>query len=145
MLHYEDFTVGEAVRYGPYRLSAEEVIAFARNYDPQWFHLDAEAAREGPFGGLAASGWQTCGIVMRLMVDGYISGSDWLGSPGVDEIRWLRPAMADSDIYAVRRTLSKRVSQSKPDRGLVTFAWEAVDAADQLLMTLRVTGIVRLK
>ncbi len=143
MLYFEDFPVGDRRAFGPYRLSAEEVVAFAERYDPQPFHLDAAAARGGPFGALAASGWHTCGIVMRLMVDGFISKAAWLGSPGVSDIKWLKPALAESDIMAVSTILEARPSRSKPDRGLLTLGWEATTPEGDLLMTLSVIGIVR--
>src|SRR6201988_4294790 len=85
LLHYEDFTVGESRDLGTYRVTAEEIKDFAREFDPQFFHLDEDRAKSSVLGGLSASGWHTCGILMRLMVDGYLGRTAGMGSPGLDE------------------------------------------------------------
>src|SRR4029453_9218489 len=94
LLHYEDFTVGESWDLGTYRVTAEEIKSFAPEFDPQFFPLDEDRARSSVLGGLSASGWHTCGILMRLMVDGYLGRTAGMGSPGTDEGKCLKPVYA---------------------------------------------------
>ena len=143
MLYFEDFRIGDLRRFGPRRVEAEEMIGFAERYDPQDFHTDRAAAVAGPFGALAASGWLTCGIVMELVVNGFIREAAWLGSPGVSDIRWPQPLIEGSEVTALSRVMEARPSKSRPDRGLVTFAWEAEGAEGQTFLTMNVVGIVR--
>ena len=91
MIWWEDFKVGERSEMGRHTFGADEIVTFARQFDPQPFHTDPQAARESAFGGLIASGWHTCAVGMRLMVDQYIGRTVSLGSPGIEDIRWLRP------------------------------------------------------
>ncbi len=118
-LYWEDFRPGETVEIGRHTFGAEEIIAFARQFDPQPFHTDPEAARHTFFGGLVASGWHTCAVGMRLMVEHYIGRAASLGSPGVENIRWLAP-VRPGDTLAYRRViLETRPSASRPGMGLV--------------------------
>src|SRR5690348_15477689 len=89
--YFEDYIAGSTFEYGAISLTAEEIVEFARQYDPQPIHIDAEAAARGPFGGLIASGWHTAAVMMRLLGDHYISHAAGMASPGVDELRWLMP------------------------------------------------------
>ena len=125
LLHYEDFTVGESRDLGTYAVSAEEIRSFAREFDPQFFHLDEDRARSSVLGGLSASGWHTCGMLMRLMVDGYLYRTAAMGSPGLDEVKWLKPVYAGEKLLGRMTVLAKRQSKSRPDMGLVTMRWEA--------------------
>ncbi|MGE0240386.1 MAG: MaoC family dehydratase [Parvibaculaceae bacterium] len=125
LLHYEDFTVGESFDLGDYRVTADEIKAFAREFDPQFFHLDEERAKSSVLGGLSASGWHTCGMLMRLMVDGYLGRTAGMGSPGLDEVKWLKPVYAGETLHGRMTVLAKRQSKSRPDMGLVTMHWEA--------------------
>ena len=125
LLHYEDFTVGESWDLGAYTVSAEEIKSFAREFDPQFFHLDEDRARSSVLGGLSASGWHTCGILMRLMVDGYLGRTAGMGSPGLDEVKWLKPVYAGETLRGRMTVLAKRQSKSRPEMGLVTMKWEA--------------------
>ena len=90
-MKFADFHAGQVIEAGPYLLSEEELVGFARSYDPQWFHTDAEASRESPFGGLIASGWHTCAIAMRLVVEAALAGSESFASPGLEHLRWPNP------------------------------------------------------
>ena len=92
MIWWEDFKVGDSVEMGRHSFSAQEIVDFGRRFDPQPFHVDAAAAETGFFGGLIASGWHTCSVAMRVMVESYLKHAASLGSPGIDELRWLRPA-----------------------------------------------------
>lgn len=124
---FEDYTVGEVAEFGDYLVSTEEIIGFARAYDPQPFHLDAEAGLRSHFGGLVASGWMTCAIVMRLYCDYFIPQGSAMGSPGIDTLRWLRPVRPGDRLRARATILAVRRSTSKPDRGVITLLQEAVN------------------
>jgi acyl dehydratase len=136
-LYFEDFAPGSIAEFGPRSVTREEIIAFAAEFDPQPFHLDEDAARASMLGGLAASGWHTCSILMRMIYDGFLFESASMGSPGVDEVRWLAP-VRPGDTLTIRRTvLDARVSRSKPDRGFVTLQFEVFNQASRRVMTLR--------
>lgn len=117
--YFDDMTVGSKVDLGSKTVTEEEILRFAREFDPQPFHIDPEAAMHSTFGGLIASGWHTCSITMRLLVDGLLANSSSLGSPGVEQIRWVRPVRPGDTLNAVVTVLEYRRSQSKPDRGTV--------------------------
>ena len=136
LLYWEDFPPGDTLEIGSHTFREEEIIAFARQFDPQVFHTDPAAARDSSFGGLIASGWHTCAIAMRLMVDAYVARSASLGSPGVDNIRWLAPVRAGDTITYRRVITSARPSASKPGVGLVQSRWEAVNQRGEMVMTM---------
>ena len=116
---FENYKKDSVFLFGPFYVQEHEVIEFAKLYDPQPFHIDHDAAMKSPYKGLIASGWQTCAIVMRLLVDNYFSSSSSLGSPGIDELRWLIP-VRPGDKLSVRATvIETKLSLSKPDRGIV--------------------------
>ena len=134
--HFEDFVPGEVAEFGPIAIDEAEVVAFARRYDPQPVHIDADAATAGPFGGLIASGWHTASLVMRVLVEHYLARGAALASPGVDELRWLQP-VRPGDVLRVRVTvLEARRSRSKPDRGLVRTRIETVNQDDAVVMSM---------
>jgi acyl dehydratase len=126
---------------GAHTFTEEEIIAFARQFDPQPFHIDREAAKKSFFGGLIASGWHTCSIAMRLSVDTYVSKTVSLGSPGLDNIRWLKPVRAGDTIRYARVVLESRPSASRIDVGLVKGRWEATNQAGELVMTMEGWGM----
>ena len=133
--YLEDFTVGQTFSSGRLRIDAEQITTFAAAFDPQPFHLDEAAARGTFFRGLAASGWHTAGIMTRLFMDHYLTKVASLGSPGGDELRWVRP-VRPGDILSVRVTVLKAVSsKSKPDRGAVTSCVEVINQASEVVMT----------
>ena len=135
LLHWEDFVVGSLAEYGPRLVTREEIIAFAAEFDPQPMHMDEEFARSTMLGGLAASGWHTCAIGMRLMADGFILDAASMGSPGVDEVRWLKPVRPGDRLTLRRTVLDARPLKSRPEWGLVRFRFEMVNQAAELLMT----------
>lgn len=135
MLYWEDFTVGSVAEYGPRLVTREEIIAFAAEFDPQPMHMDEEFARTTMLGGLAASGWHTCAIGMRLIADGFILNAASMGSPGIDEVRWLKPVRPGDRLTLRRTILDSRPLNSRPDWGLVRFRFEMVNQAGELLMT----------
>jgi acyl dehydratase len=127
VLYWEDFKVGETVEMGSHRFTAQEIIEFGRQFDPQPFHIDPEAARASFYGELIASGWHTCSIAMRLMCDSYVNRTRSMGSPGVDNIRWLAPVKTGDTLTYRRTVLEARASRSRPDAGLMRTQWEAVN------------------
>jgi acyl dehydratase len=141
MLYWEDFPAGETVEMGSHVFTEEEIIAFAKQFDPQPFHVDPAAAKNSFFKGLIASGWHTCSVAMRLMVDKYVGRSASLGSPGLDNIRWLAPVRAGDTISYRRTTTAVRPSDSKPGVGLVHSRWEASNQRGELVMTMEGWGM----
>jgi acyl dehydratase len=141
MIWWEDFKVGEVAEMGRHTFTQEEIVAFARQFDPQPFHIDAAAAKSGPFDGLIASGWHTCSIGMRLMVESYVNDSKSLGSPGLDNIRWLSPVRPGDTITYTRVLLESRASASRKDVGLVKSRWEAVNQKGELVLTMEGWGM----
>ena len=141
--HFEDFVPGMVGEFGPIEVDEADVIAFARQYDPQPIHIDPEAAASGPFDGLIASGWHTVSLVMRLLVENYIARVASLASPGVDELRWLWP-VRPGDRFRVRATVVEvRRSQSKPDRGLVRTKIEALNQDGRVVMSMVAMNLFR--
>ncbi len=139
--YFEDYVVGDVHEFGSTTVDEAELLAFARRYDPQPFHLDHEAAAESHFGGLITSGWHTCAMMMRMMVDHYVSETASQGSPGVDEIRWLVP-VRPGDTLSVRVTiLESRPSRSRPDRGVVRSAVEVLNQDGRTVMTMKTLGM----
>jgi acyl dehydratase len=140
-LTFEDFPPGHFGTFGPRRVTREEVLAFAAEFDPQPMHLDEEAASRSMLKGLSASGWHLCSIMMRIMFDGFIGRTASLGSPGVGELRWLAPLRPDDDISLDVDVTEARVSRSRPETGIVTFKVVVRNAAGQTLCDM-VTPII---
>jgi acyl dehydratase len=140
---FEDYVPGTTEEAGPVRVEEAEVIDFARRFDPQPFHVDAEAAAAGPFGGLIASGWHTCALMMRLLANEYLSPVSSLGSPGIDELRWLRPVRPGDELTLRTTVENARISRSKPDRGIVTTLVELVDQTGEEVLRLRAMNLIR--
>ena len=134
---FEDVTTGDIAEFGEHLMTEADVIAFATAYDPQPFHIDAEAAQDSIFGGLIASGWHTGSVVMRMMVDHYLTPESSLGSPGVDEIRWIVPVRPGDHLRVRITVLSTVPSRSKPDRGIVHSLTEVLNQKDQVGMIRR--------
>ncbi len=141
MKYWEDFQIGERAELGRHTFTEEEIVEFARRYDPQPFHVDAETAKHSAFGGLIASGWQTCAVGMRLMVEGYISQTVSLGSPGIDNIRWLKPVRPGDTVAYRRIVLESRASSTRKGVGLVKHRWEAVNQRGELVLTMEGWGM----
>jgi len=139
--YWEDFKVGDTAPIGERRLDAAEIVAFAKAYDPQPFHIDEEAARKSMYGGLIASGWHTVALVMRMMVDSYLSQSASLGSPGVENVRWLKPVRPGDTIRVTLVVIETRASASRPDMGIVKYRWEVFNQNDELVMTMEAYGM----
>jgi acyl dehydratase len=120
---YEDLEVGALTEIGKHTFTPEDIVEFAQRYDPQPFHLDEAGGKASPFGGLVASGWHTCSVFMGMLVRNVLSDSTSMGSPGIDEIRWLKPVRAGATITMFQLIVDKRLSASRPDRGIVTTEW----------------------
>lgn len=140
--YFEDYVEGSVHDCGSIAVEANEVVAFANRFDPQSIHIDPEAAKRGPFGGVIASGWHTCGLMMRLYVEHYLTHVASLASPGLDELRWLEP-VRPGDRLSLRVTVLKATpSKSKPDRGAVTSFVEVLNQTGVAVMTFRVVNII---
>jgi len=140
---FEDFVTGSVDEYGSRLITREEIIAFAAEFDPQPMHLDEDAARASMLGGLSASGWHTCAILMRMICDWFILDSSSMGAPGVDEVKWLKP-VRPGDALSVRRTvLETRLSKSHPEMGFVRFAYELLNQKRKIVMTLTTPAMLR--
>ena len=135
-LTFEDFPVGRFGSYGPHHVTREEILAFAAEFDPQPMHLDEEAARKSMLNGLAGSGWHIGALMMRMMCDGFILRTASLGSPGVNELRWLAPFRPGDDLTLDVDVIEARVSRSRPETGIVTFKAVMRNAAGEALCEL---------
>jgi acyl dehydratase len=145
LLHFEDFTVGESRDFGRYEVTAEEIKAFGCEFDPQPFHVDEEAGRQSLLGGLCASGWHTGAMLMRMMVDGYLGQSASLGSPGLDEIKWLKPVFPGETLSARFTVMAKRQSAKSPEMGIITMRWEVFSASGERKMEVTGVNLVRVR
>lgn len=141
--HFEDFVPGMTATLGPIPIAEAEIIAFAQKYDPQPIHIDPSAAAEGPFRGLIASGWHTVSLVMRVLVESYLAREASLASPGVDELRWLKPVRPGDTLSVTVTVLDARRSRSKPDRGMVRTAIAAANQNGEVVMTLIAMNLFR--
>jgi acyl dehydratase len=140
--YWEDIKEGEAVELGSRTLDKERMVAFAREFDPQPFHTDEKAAEASIWGGLIASGWLTGSVLMRIFYDGYLKDTAGLGSPGIDELRWLKP-VRPGDTLTVRLTvLETAASRSKPDRGIVRSLMEVLNQHGEIVMTTKGVNFV---
>ena len=137
MRYWEDFEVGRETVHGSHTITAEEIVAFAREYDPQAFHVDAEAAAAGPFGGLIASGWQTAAIYMGIYVRAELRDAAGLGSPGVEELRWLAPVRPGDTLTARSRIVESWPSETDPGRGTMVGENELVNQDGVVVMRFR--------
>ena len=135
-LTFEDFPVGRFGSFGPRHVSREEIVAFAAEFDPQPMHLDEAAAQKTMLGGLAASGWHLCSLMMRMMCDGFIGRTASMGSPAVSEGRWLAPLRPGDELTLEIDVIATRASKSRPDMGIVTIKSTARNAAGVVLCEL---------
>lgn len=140
-MKFAEFHVGQVIEAGPHVLTQDELLRFARDWDPQWFHTDPAAAEAGPFQGLIASGWQTCGIAMRLIADAVLAGSESYASPGLAYVKWPHP-VRPGDALSVRATvLQVRRSSSQPHLGLLRWRWQLFNQAGREVLDLEATSL----
>ena len=143
--YFEDYVPGLTVDCGSFSVSEAEIIAFAKEYDPQPFHVDPVAAKDGPYGGLIASGWHTTSMMMRQLVDHYVSAESSLGAAGVDELRWPKPVRPGDTLQVRATVLEARRSGSRPDRGIVKTLAELTNSGGELVMKLTAINFVLLR
>jgi acyl dehydratase len=141
MLYLDDFAVGQRFALGSKTITAAEIVDYARDYDPQPFHLDEDAAAKTPFGGLVASGWQVGAIAMRLLVDNLLSRAASLGSPGLDKVQWLAPVRPGDTLTMSGLVREVIPSRSKPDRGVVMSRYEMHNQRGELIYAVEGAGM----
>jgi acyl dehydratase len=134
--YFEDFAVGQELPFGPHIVSRQEIVAFAAEFDPQPFHLDEKAGANTLLGGLAASGWHTCALFMRMCYEGWLNQCASMGSPGVETLKWVRPVRPGDVLSGRSIVLDVRASNSRPDRGFVRFRHEVFNARGEAVMAL---------
>lgn len=142
MRTFDDLEAGQVLDLGEVSVTTEEIVAYAQRYDPQPFHVDAEAAAASPFGGIIASGWQTCALWMRPFAERFLNQMVSLASPGIDELRWIRPVRGGDRLTAHYEILEVRPSASKPDRGIIRGRGTLVDAEGREVLTLTATNLL---
>jgi len=135
--HFEDFRPGDVIELGSRTITKEAIIAFAKEFDPQVFHVDEEAAKQTIYGGLLASGWHTGSLLMRLLCDGLLARTASLGSPGIDELRWLKPVRPGDTLSGRMTVLESIPSRSKPDRGMVRSLMELRNQHGEVVLTVK--------
>lgn len=140
-LAFEDFAVGQVREFGDRLVDRDEGLAFAAAYDPQPLHLDEEAAAASVLGGLSVSGWHTCAMVMRMMCDAYLLDSSSQGSPGIDQLRWLRPVRPGDRLRVRMTVLETKTSKTRPQLGLVRSAWAVFNQHDEQVMSMEGWGM----
>lgn len=130
--------MGEA---GPVRVTEQEILEFAKRYDPQWFHTDPTASVGGPYGALIASGWHTCGLAMRLTVDHFLQGSESFGSPGLAYLKWLAPVRSNDELTLKATVLEKRLSSKNPMLGVLRWRWQVRNQESVEVLDLEATSL----
>jgi acyl dehydratase len=141
--YFEDYLPGPVFEYGPIAVTESEVVDFAKKFDPQYIHTDPAKAASGPFGGLIASGWHTSSLMMRLYADNYLSSVASLASPGIDELRWLKPVRPGDSLWIRVTALDSRLSKSKPDLGVVRVYVEVLNQNREIVMTVKTVNLFR--
>ncbi|PIF75981.1 acyl dehydratase [Variovorax sp. 54] len=141
---FADFHAGQVIEAGPYVLTEAELLQFARAYDPQWFHTDPEAAAESPFGGLIASGWHTCSIAMRLVVEAALADSESFASPGLEHVRWPNPVRPGDALRLVADVIEVRRSEKRPTLGILRWRWRLFNQRALVVLDTEVTSLFKL-
>lgn len=144
-MKFAEFYIGQQIEAGPYEVSPEEIVDFAARYDPQWFHTDSKAAAEGPFEGLIASGWHSCGIAMRLVVDSVLQGSESFASPGLSYLKWLAPVRPGDKLSLRLTVLDLRRSSKRPDLGILQWRWQLRNQDETEVLDLEATSLFKLE
>ena len=139
--YFEDFYPGQDIDLGTRLVTEDEIVAFATQFDPQPFHVDRAAAAASIYGGVIASGWHTCALMMRMVVDGLMARSSSMGSPGLDGVRWLAPVRAGDTLHVHYQTVQVKPSSSKPDRGVVWSKWVASNQHGETVCTVEGMGM----
>lgn len=140
-MKFSDFQVGQVIEAGPYEVLKREVIGFATEYDPQWFHTDADAASDGRFAGLIASGWHTCAIAMRLIVDAALRGSESFASPGIAYVKWPNPVRPGDRLHLRATVIDVRRASSRPTLGILRWRWQLFNERELEVLDLEATSM----
>jgi acyl dehydratase len=140
-MKFAEFRPGQELRYGPVTVSEADIVDFARQYDPQWFHVDAVRANASRWNGLIASGWQTCAIAMRLVVDGALADSESFGSPGLEYLKWLAPVRPRDTLSVHAEVLEARRSERQPTLGILRWRWRLVNQDNVPVLELVATSL----
>ncbi len=143
-MKFVDFYVNQVIHAGPCVLTEPELLAFATAWDPQWFHTDPEAAAHGPHNGLIASGWQTCGIAMKLAVQAALHDSESFASPGLAYVKWTHPVRAGDALSLTATVLETRRSASQPSLGILRWRWQLFNQASVQVLDLEATSLFKL-
>jgi acyl dehydratase len=141
---FADFFAGQVIEAGPYEVTEDELVAFARQWDPQWFHTDAQAAAKGVFGGLIASGWHTCTIAMRLVVQAALDGSESLASPGLGHVRWPNPVRPGDRLRLRAEVLDVLHDAARPRLGKVRWRWQLFNQRSAEVLDVEAVSLFRL-
>lgn len=144
-MKFADFFAGQVIEAGPYAVTEDELVAFARQWDPQWFHTDAQAAAQGVFGGLIASGWHTCTIAMRLVVQSALEGSESLASPGLGHVRWPHPVRPGDLLRLRAEVLEVLHDPARPRLGTVRWRWQLFNQRGAEVLDVEAVSLFRLK
>jgi acyl dehydratase len=145
LLHFEDFKPGQVLDLGPYEVTAGEIKSFAEEFDPQPFHLDEDAAKASILGGLCASGWHSCAMLMRMIVDSYLGRTAGMGSSGLEDVKWLKPVYAGEVLKGRMTVLSARVSSKRPEIGILQSRWELFGSDGQKKLEMTGVSFVRVR
>ncbi|CAN7149462.1 MaoC family dehydratase [Variovorax sp. LjRoot84] len=143
-MKFAEFHTGQVIEAGPYLVTEAELLQFAKAYDPQWFHTDPEAAAEGPFGGLIASGWHTGAIAMRLVTDAALAGSESFASPGLGHVKWPNPVRPGDSLRLVADVIQVRRSEKRPTLGILRWRWRLFNQRELLVLDLEATSLFKL-
>jgi acyl dehydratase len=143
--YFEDFAPGDVVDLGSLTITKDEIIAFARQFDPQYFHTDEEAAKKSIYSGLLASGWHTGSLTMRMLYDNLVKDLASMGSPGIDELRWLKPVRPGDTLSGRWTVLESVPSRSKPDRGIVRALTEVRNQHGEVVVTMKGMSLIALR
>lgn len=144
ILKFEEFKISQTLKAGPYDVNEDEVLEYAKQWDPQWFHTDPIKANKGPFGGLIASGWHTCAIAMRLAADAFLHDSESYASPGLAYIKWPNPMRPGDQLTLHVSILEKRISKSNPSLGILRWRWQLINQVDKEVLDLEVTSLFKI-
>jgi acyl dehydratase len=139
-MHFEEFRAGQRLNLGPVRVEQSEIIAFARAYDPQWFHTEPERAQSSRWRGIIASGWHTCAIAMRLICEGPLRGSESIGSPGLAYVKWPAPVRPGDELRLEAEVIHTR-SSSSGRVGVLTWRWRLINQADEIVLDLEAVSL----
>lgn len=144
-MKFSELKPGMIIKGGPVKITEADILAFATQFDPQWFHTDPKRAQSGRWGGLIASGWHTCAITMRMAVDAFLHDSESFGSPGLGEVRWKVPVRPGDVLRLEAKVMGVRKSSQRDDLGIVTWVWAVFNQQDQIVLEVDATNLFDLE